>query len=173
MAYPNYVKFLRGTPAAYEALENKDHDTLYFIAATDATVGKLYLGNILVAGSVTPDGASIIDTLGELVDVKLTGLKTGDVLSYNGTDWVPMSLAGAISGSVMTGATAELPGKEGFVPAPKAGDQGKFLKGDGTWADVPLNDYALKTELAETNEDVSENTSAIAGLNDSLTWKAL
>ena len=35
--------------------------------------------------------------------------------------------------SKMTAATASAAGKEGLVPAPAAGAQGKFLRGDGTW----------------------------------------
>lgn len=38
--------------------------------------------------------------------------------------------------TAMTGATAETAGKQGFVPAPKAGDQDKVLKGDGTWGTI-------------------------------------
>lgn len=34
------------------------------------------------------------------------------------------------------GATAEEDGSIGLVPAPEAGDEGKFLRGDGTWAEV-------------------------------------
>ncbi|MCZ4065452.1 hypothetical protein NB636_02065 [Oxalobacter aliiformigenes] len=34
------------------------------------------------------------------------------------------------------GATAETAGKQGFVPAPEAGDQNKVLKGDGTWGAI-------------------------------------
>lgn len=37
----------------------------------------------------------------------------------------------------MTGATAQGAGASGLVPAPTAGDQAKFLKGDGTWAAPP------------------------------------
>ena len=37
----------------------------------------------------------------------------------------------------MTGATASTDGASGLVPAPTAGDQAKFLKGDGTWAAPP------------------------------------
>ena len=36
----------------------------------------------------------------------------------------------------MAGATADTAGAKGMVPAPAAGDNGKFLRGDGTW--VPL-----------------------------------
>ena len=34
----------------------------------------------------------------------------------------------------MTGATAQAAGAKGMVPAPSAGDNTKFLRGDGTWA---------------------------------------
>lgn len=37
----------------------------------------------------------------------------------------------------MTGATASAAGTHGLVPAPSAGDNVKFLGGDGTWKDVP------------------------------------
>ena len=37
----------------------------------------------------------------------------------------------------MTGATSEAAGTHGQVPAPAAGDQAKFLRGDGTWATTP------------------------------------
>lgn len=37
----------------------------------------------------------------------------------------------------MTGATASVAGTHGLVPAPSAGDNTKFLGGDGTWKDVP------------------------------------
>ena len=50
----------------------------------------------------------------------------------------------------MTGATASTAGTHGLVPAPIAGDNDKFLGGDGTWKDVPtelsgLTDLALTT----------------------------
>ena len=37
----------------------------------------------------------------------------------------------------MEGATNLNSGKTGTVPAPASGDQDKFLKGDGTWSDIP------------------------------------
>ena len=40
--------------------------------------------------------------------------------------------------SNMTGATSEAAGKAGLVPAPAAGKQASFLRGDGTWV-VPTN----------------------------------
>lgn len=185
MALKNYVKFIRGTPEAFKNLTIKDNDTLYFIKASDSTVGRLYLGNILVAGNVTEDGTSVIDSLGELVDVNLSGLTSGQILGYDGTEWIPISLDGAISSSVMTGATEEEAGKSGLVPTPQAGDQNKFLRGDGTWAEiggdgVDTSLFAKQTDLDITNNNVSANTSAINDLNssnetiiESVTWGSL
>lgn len=42
-------------------------------------------------------------------------------------------VAEAIPGQ-MTGATAQKAGTGGTVPGPAAGDESKFLRGDGTWA---------------------------------------
>jgi len=39
----------------------------------------------------------------------------------------------------MTGATSSANGKTGFVPIPRIADKDKFLKGNGTWADVAAN----------------------------------
>ena len=191
----NYVKFLRGTPSAFAALTKKDPDTLYFITATDATVGKLYLGDILVAGNVTPDGTNIIDSLGELIDVNLAGLQSGQVLSYNGIEWVPMTLPEAVTGSVMIGATATTAGEAGYVPAPQAGDEKKFLRGDGKWVevattDVDLSEYAKKTEVETMLDELDDdfvNISEVEAINtkiaelegehdamqDSMTWGTL
>ena len=52
----NYVKFLRGTPVAFNNLTKKDIDTLYFIAEKDSSVGKLYLGNICISGTLNENG---------------------------------------------------------------------------------------------------------------------
>jgi hypothetical protein len=38
--------------------------------------------------------------------------------------------------SVMRGASAQTNGVSGLVPAPKAGQQELFLRGDGTWAEI-------------------------------------
>ena len=184
----NYVKFLRGTPSAFASLTTKDPDTLYFIVATGATVGKLYLGDILVAGNVTPDGDNIVDSLGELIDVNLAGLQSGQVLSYNGAEWVPMTLPEAVTGSVMIGATATQDGTAGYVPAPQAGDQNKFLRGDGKWvevatSDVDLSEYAKTVEVESMFDNLDDdyasqtefdtlNTKTTA-LENSMTWGTL
>ena len=46
----------------------------------------------------------------------------------------------------MTAATASADGKEGLVPAPAVGAQGKFLRGDGTWATPEKTTYSAATQ---------------------------
>ena len=54
----------------------------------------------------------------------------------------------------MTAATASAAGKEGLVPAPAAGAQGKFLRGDGTWQAIAasgLSAYPVGSIYQSTN----------------------
>ena len=41
---------------------------------------------------------------------------------------------------VMTGATSSVDGAAGYAPKPFIADKDKFLKGDGTWSDVPSDE---------------------------------
>ena len=93
---------------------------------------------------------SIPATLDDLTDVSTTGVTSGQVLTYNGTGWegttpsagtvtdVQIDSTSIVSSGVanittMTGAGASAAGAKGLVPAPSAGDENKFLAGDGTW----------------------------------------
>ena len=81
MALENYVKFLRGTPKAYEALTSKDKDTLYFISEKNSEYGSLYLGSKLIAGSGQPETM----TFDSLKDITLSelGIEDGSLLVYD------------------------------------------------------------------------------------------
>lgn len=46
---------------------------------------------------------------------------------------------------VMTGATASAAGQAGLVPAPAAGKQGQYLRGDGQWVTPPNTTYSQAT----------------------------
>lgn len=64
----------------------------------------------------------------------------------------------------MTGATASTPGTHGLVPAPAAGNQGKYLRGDGTWQ-TPTNTTTgdgIKTKVAQTGTAQLAITSTIS-----------
>lgn len=54
-----------------------------------------------------------------------------------------------------TGATSIAGGASGFVPAPAAGDDEKFLRGDGTWSTfyLPLNCFCCPFSLKLRNVD--------------------
>lgn len=78
----NFVKFLRGSQAAYNRLSNPDINTLYFIYdenSTDARPsGKLYLGRYLINDS---EASSI--ALGDLSDIDIGTLTGTEILRYN------------------------------------------------------------------------------------------
>lgn len=150
----NYVKFLRGTPTAYNNLAQKDSDTLYFIAEKDAVVGKLYLGEVLISGSTNESG--VVDYLSELKDVDTTGAVQNSVLGFDvaSQTWKVMDISSALTISVMGGATAETAGTQGLVPAPAAGEHEYFLRGDGTWAPIEVPEVSA-TQIFEVELIVS------------------
>lgn len=140
MATGSYVKFLRGTESAFNKLTTKDNDTLYFIYnSEDASKGSLWLGNKQIITGTSGGGTTTELDLGDLKNVLISEIKDKDILSYDATSskWVNRSIDEIVA-EVMSGATAEAAGKAGLVPAPQAGDQNKFLRGDGVWAEVPV-----------------------------------
>ena len=151
----NYVKFLRGTPTAYNNLTQKDSDTLYFVSEKDAITGKLYLGEVLISGSLSEEG--VVDYLSELKDVDTSGAVQNSVLGFDQTSqkWKVMDISSALTVSVMGGASAETAGTQGLVPAPAAGQQEYFLRGDGTWAPIEIPEPTSATQIFEVELIVS------------------
>lgn len=150
----NYVKFLRGTPTAWERLGDKDADTLYFISKDGEDKGKLYLGEKLIA-----DGENIT-TLSDLEDVFIEeGLPSNSILVYdiNTEGWIPKTLQEifALVVSVMTGATETEYGASGLVPKPEAGQQNLYLRGDATWANPTA---AVELEVKSLDEKITNAT---------------
>ena len=131
----SYVKFVKSTSAAFNALASKSPDTLYFVSDNNTT-GKLYLGAKLIGGA---DGGA--STLSDLADIALDQLGDNQILVYNSTNQQWENAAANTVVSIMTGATASTSGRSGLVPVPVAGDQNKFLRGDGTWTQV-LPDFS-------------------------------
>ena len=144
----HYVKFLRGSIRAWENLQNTpsqiNDDTLYFIYENSAntTEGKLYLGKKLISGTGSGIGSTI--NLTDIANVDIDGVTLSDcqILVYNETTdkWQNADLSDIISTAIstMVGATDQTDGAAGYVPKPLAGDQNKFLKGNGTWATVDI-----------------------------------
>lgn len=56
--------------------------------------------------------------------------------------------------NIFVGATSAAPGSKGIVPAPQAGDDTKFLKGDGTWATVSGGGVTVVQTTGQSTTDV-------------------
>ena len=128
----NYVKFMRGTIDAYEQLPIKDMDTLYFLSDSNGNEGQLYLGTKFIAGSDENEG---VINLSDLQDVLITsGLNYDALLVYDPINkcWSDFSF----DALVFSAASENHNGTSGFVPAPTLADKNRFLRGDGTWADI-------------------------------------
>lgn len=123
-----YVKFIRGTPTAFEKLSPKSTDTLYFISETGSSTGKLYLGSKLISG-----GEASISELGQII---INTVKGNDVLVYDAEKgaWVNKAVTDVVS--EMVGASDSMDGRAGLVPRPISGDQDKVLTGAGKWESV-------------------------------------
>ena len=93
----NYVKFQRGTIAAYNRLSKKDENTLYFIYDNDDTTrGSLYLGDRLISANV--GSGSSVGALSDLQDTLITETHTGDFLVQDSSGkWKNVSLEEVIN----------------------------------------------------------------------------
>lgn len=69
---------------------------------------------------------------------------------------------------VFTGATSTANGQKGLVKQPLAGDQNKYLKGDGTWYDIGTVLHTDLSNLSETGKDIIKNASQEVGANKDL-----
>jgi hypothetical protein len=159
-----YVKFLRGSPAAYNNLAVKDIDTLYFIYEEDESTGLLYLGSKLIAGSETgEDIVGGVEYLSKLKDVLISeNLLDTSFLVYDNdaAAWVNKSLDQLL----FVGATNKSKGIAGLVPEPKAGQDSLFLRGDGFWAAPTINHTILTLE----NTDKSSHNDLITKATEDL-----
>jgi len=77
-----------------------------------------------------------------------------------------------IPDSEMSPAGQSMDGARGLVPAPKAGEQNKFLRGDGSWADVSTEDRRVGMVL-EQNKKAYLLASTEAPTNTSQTVTAV
>lgn len=70
--------------------------------------------------------------------------------------------------SAFTGATSGDAGASGLVPAPAAGDNTKYLKGDGTWSTVSTSgSYSGGNGInIDANNEISIDTSVVAEVSD-------
>ena len=134
----DYVIFMKATTDVWGKMPDaqKKNNALYFVVdGPEDDVGRLYLGNTLIA-----DGSGITEIgIEKLSDVSLANVSTGDILVYNlnSRKWENISLEGKIGDLIkpFVGATETSNGVQGLVPAPAIEDRNKYLRGDKTWGD--------------------------------------
>ena len=167
----SYVAFTKATEAIWAKMNPSQRldNTLYFIVdgAEDA-IGKLYLGNTLIA-----DGGGLTSlALGDLSDVVCEIMQAGDILMYDQIDkcWKNVSLADEIGAliQVFTGATESTNGLAGLVPQPKSADEDfkKYLKGDGTWANPTA-------EVERGLDELQRQVSTLVGIDTGVSVRTI
>lgn len=66
------------------------------------------------------------------------------IVTLDGTTY---GIKDSVARKTMTGATSQMPGMSGLVPAPTTADVSKFLCGDGTWTNVPTADAITNAQI--------------------------
>lgn len=167
MAY--YVKFVRGTQDAYNALAHKSSDTLYFITEADEAAGKLYLGETLIAQGSQNEVLAI----DQLSDVNIsTPLDESHMLVWqfdrdeqgnklSTGHWVNKTYTEIIGYPTRYESANGNGYTNGLVPpsteAQASGDY--FLAANGTWKQISISgDVSLeKTKVYEISATVNDN----------------
>ena len=122
------------------------------ITAADVTlIGTAVQPSDLAAVATSGDYSDLLNT--PSIPTKLSDItvNAGSNITING-DTIS---ATDTTYSAFTGADSITAGSSGLVPAPSAGDEGKFLKGDGSWDTIPAGiSYTFSTGLTETSGTV-------------------
>ena len=133
------------------------------ITITNATPATLYywcylhvaMGNsISVADPGTGSGSGTAGDLNSLTDVVITGVANGQVLKYNGTNWINDTDAGSSSNSFTTIAISGQDSATGFISASSATDTLTFAAGTG----ITLTSNAGTDTITITNTGAVQNT---------------
>lgn len=123
--------------ADYNTLIKKYEDNKFIYAMADYTIGSAASQGLVYLKEYNPTTKAlvfegIVEDYIYILTVNSDGTITQDYHS-----------------KYLIGATDTTDGTSGLIPTPKAGDQGKFLRGDATWADV-----TIPTKLSDLTDDV-------------------
>ena len=124
----------------------KDDSHNHTIANVDglqtALDGKLSTSGTAAKATADASGQNIADTYIKALSV------SGRTITYTKGDGGTGTITTQDTNTTysnMTGASSSAAGKAGLVPAPSAGSQAKFLRGDGTWQTPTNTTYANMT----------------------------
>ena len=119
-----------------------DNDTNTKVNTTLATTTKAYVLGTSTTPTSTAQAVTTVADTGVYLDTT-AGKLTATSFAGSGASLTSLNGSNISSGTVpaarlpaMSGASSSSAGTKGAVPAPSAGDQDKYLKGDGTWGTV-------------------------------------
>lgn len=166
-----YVRFMRGSQEAYDALTTKDESTLYFIYdPQNIKAGALYMGSRLISG-----GDTILQSasLTELADVIADEIKENSILVQNADGyWDNMSIQDVASliRANMDGVAAQV-----FQVEPKTGEnhQSAIDRVTSGYSLVAGDIAIVKEPIAIDDEDGSIATSHTSYVYDGIKWAAM
>lgn len=155
----NYIKGLsiNGKIITYTKGDNTTgtittQDTIYTLPIAGTGVNGTLGGIKVGSGLIIDSGTGVLSATGggTADSVEWSGVlnKPTDI-SYWNNDSGYITLA-----NVMAGATASTAGTAGVVPKPNSGDQAKFLRGDGQWANVSTTDTKNTTGTTNTTSKI-------------------
>lgn len=150
-----------GASAYAHAVTNKGSafsSGLYKI--TTNSEGHVTAATAVVKADITALGIPAQDTtytIAKLMGSTAIGSSTGPIY-WDGTKFTTTSALY----STMTGASANAAGTQGYVPAPAAGNQGLFLRGDGKWATPTNTTYTAGTGLSLSGTTFNHSNSITA-----------
>ena len=124
------------------AVNQADQNYLEFTADTSSNVNFRF-GVTNSGNSVTYSNIKFYEVDNADPDTNIINVKYGNGLSLDNSN--------RLQANTMTGADGTNAGTAGIVPAPAAGDQGKFLKGDGSWTSVVTVDEKVKNTYGTGN----------------------
>lgn len=103
---------------------------------------------------------------GSSANVSLADVRTFSIpyLTVDSKGRLTSASTKTITAPIMTAATSSVAGKAGLVPAPAAGKQTSFLRGDGTWV-VPTDTKVTNTLNTTTKAYLTGTTSASTNTN--------
>jgi hypothetical protein len=150
-AVKTYVDNAVETYTAAAPLSIDANNEISISAATTAAAGSMSAADKTKLDSLSAMTAAAPLSIDANNEISISAATTTDAGSMSAAD--KTKLDGI---TTMTGATSVAAGASGLVPAPAAGDDTAFLKGDGSWGTPPGKTYTATAPVAiDANDDIS------------------